>query len=231
MLGVMPFAGPEDELRFALRSYTLRCPWITDMLLIGDHKPRWYTGKWWNSPQTGRKYKNTTKALSLAVESRFVPKEFILLNDDFHAMKETKEPPRANRGLVLDTLEHWEKGMNLRSRYVRGARATLEVLEKAGIDPQTALSFELHIPMVIDKKIMREAISLGSELECFHKRTAFGNLAGIKGRTMEDVKVHGIDQKMPTGQWASSSNLTWHTLPFWMAYRDPLNRIKSRWER
>ncbi|MGJ3558831.1 hypothetical protein ACR6C2_07580 [Streptomyces sp. INA 01156] len=43
------------------------------------------------------------------------------------------------------------------------------------------LSYELHVPLPVEKTPMLHALDTGRHLDVLHKRTAYGNLAEIGG--------------------------------------------------
>src|SRR5690606_42034278 len=54
------------------------------------------------------------------------------------------------------------------------------------------------------KTLMLEALDHGP----YHRRTVYGNLAGLKGRTIRDVKITRSEQPIPEGPFLSTSNTT-----------------------
>jgi hypothetical protein len=66
-------------------------------------------------------------------------------------------------------------------------RETAALLADLGYpDP---LSYELHVPLPVDKTGMLDALGLGRHLDVVHKRTLYGNLAGLGGQQIPDVKI------------------------------------------
>ncbi|MDX3229577.1 hypothetical protein [Streptomyces sp. ME19-01-6] len=69
----------------------------------------------------------------------------------------------------------------------RGLRETRDVLIELGHpDP---LSYELHVPMPVQKSGMLAALEIARHLDVVHKRTLYGNLAGLGGDQTGDVKI------------------------------------------
>src|SRR5690606_18437088 len=98
-----------------------------------------------------------------------------------------------------------------RTRYTDNLLRTMRLLQAAGIrDP---LCYELHIPMVVNRRAYTEMLRLipdGMSLHDFSKRTLYGNLADIRGHgPVKDVKLLGRDARLPRGTFASTSIASW----------------------
>lgn len=195
--------GGDPELRYSLRSLKNlphsgvvlsggRPPWAVDVLHL-DHEP---------APD---KYQDAKWNIIAACESPEVSDPFVLMNDDFFVIRPINEVPVYNRGLSL----HVESDYLLRhpnSRYLRGMRETREELERFGYTD--ILSFALHVPMVVHKQMLLKAIEMGEGLPVWHIRTAYGALAGLKGETIPDVKVHLMYKGLPNREFASTADRT-----------------------
>lgn len=173
------------QLRYALRSWAAnlphrrvwlvgyRPPWVADV----GHVP---------TRQTGTKYANTTAAVRAAIEHPDITDRFILCNDDFFVMTpQPQELPVYHRGPVRDVEAYYATRGN--GAYLRGLRETRDLLVSLGHpDP---LSYELHVPLPVDKAGMLAALEAGRHLDVLHKRSFYGVLAGIGGEYMADVKI------------------------------------------
>lgn len=174
-----------EELRYSLRSIARHL--AHDRVWIAGYRPSWVQNvEHIPVEQTGTKWQNSTANLRAACEHPDVPDTFILMNDDFYLLADMDEVPVQNRGQVDDVAA---ANSHDDGAYVRGMRQTATRLREHGItDP---LSFELHVPMPVDKDVMLRAIDMGRDVQVWHKRTAYGNLAGLTGDTIRDVKIHG----------------------------------------
>jgi hypothetical protein len=203
MHGVMPCrSGPNEELRYALRSYATNAPWLDDVTLVGD-PPDWYTGWKIEVPQTGTRYENSTAAVATACACDELPDVFVLLNDDFFALSATDKAPDGNRGPIAGVLRSYA---GVGSRYARGMRNTLALLQRWGYaDP---LSFELHLPMTIDRAIMGDVLDRVSRerIVAPHKRSIYGAVAELTGPRLDDVKMHKHTDSWPPGPWISTED-------------------------
>lgn len=193
--------GQNEELRFALRSLE-NLP-HRDVWIIGG-MPDWVRGvHFFEYPRAFTKHETTTQHIRTACTHPEISDSFILMNDDFYIMKRLRSLPVLNRGRVRDVIaEHEQRDIN--STYVRGMRATLARLEQYGYE--NPRSFELHVPLTVHKQAMLEALDLCAGIDVIHKRTAYAAVAGLKGRTIRDVKVNATGDPIPSGQFLSSSD-------------------------
>ncbi|MFC5072916.1 hypothetical protein ACFPN0_15295 [Kitasatospora cinereorecta] len=174
-----------EQLRYAVRSWAANLPhrrvWVV------GHRPAWLDNVGHiPTRQAGTKYQNTTTAVRAACEHPDVSPRFLLMNDDFFVMQpQDGAMPVFNRGPVREVEPYYEARAS--GMYLRGMRETRRLLEDLGHpDP---LSYELHVPMPITTAGMLDALDIGKDLDVLHKRTLFGNLAGLGGRRIEDVKI------------------------------------------
>lgn len=174
-----------QQLRYAMRSWAANLPhrrvWI-----IG-YRPPWATGvRHIPTRQQGTKYQNTTTAVRAACEHPGVSDRFYLCNDDFFIMRPQRSGmPVLHRGPVRDVEAYYATRGS--GKYLRGLRETRDLLVSLG--HEDPLSYELHVPMLIEKEGMLKALDVGRHLDVVHKRTLYGNLAELGGDRIRDVKV------------------------------------------
>ena len=154
------------------------------------------------TPQDETKYRNTTRALQLACQHPEVSDPFILMNDDFYIVQPMPAIPPLHRGPVSGVLADYGSRYGRYTTYAKGMEATAQLL--AGMGHPAPLSYELHVPMVVDKAAMLRVIAMGEHLPVLHKRTLYGNLAGVGGEYMADVKVAKPGERIPHGPFLSS---------------------------
>ncbi|MFD4314986.1 hypothetical protein [Streptomyces sp. NPDC058548] len=173
-----------EQLRYALRSWAAHLP--HGRVWVVGHRPAWADGvQHIPTRQTGTKYQNTTLAVRAACEHPDVSDRFLLANDDMFVMKPLAEMPVLHRGPVRQVETYYEARAS--GAYLRGMRETRALLAELGHpDP---LSYELHVPMPVDKAGMLRALDIGRHLDVVHKRSLYGNLAELGGREIRDVKV------------------------------------------
>lgn len=177
--------GPVNEqLRYALRSWSANLPHRRVWLVGG--RPSWAVGvEHISTRQDGTKYRNTTAAVEAACLHPEVSDPFVLCNDDFFVLRRQEVMPVFHRGPVAQVEAYYATRGN--GKYLRGLRQTRDLLVELGHpDP---VSYELHVPLPVHKRGMLAALEVGRHLAVLHKRTAYGNLAGIGGERMADVKV------------------------------------------
>lgn len=173
-----------QQLRFALRSWVANLP--HRHLWIVGYKPTWLGGvRHIPTRQTGTKYQNTTVAMRAACEHPEISETFLYANDDMFVMERLDAMPVLHRGPVREVEAYY--AARISGLYLQGMRETRDLLVDHGhADP---LSYELHVPLPVVKAGMLKALDAGRHLTVLHKRTLFGNLEGIGGEQIADVKV------------------------------------------
>lgn len=192
--------GVNEELRFSIRSISQNLA-HRDVWVIG-HPPGWYTGQLIKPPRANTKNRATTLNMRIALDDMRISDPFVYLNDDFFLFRRIASMPTYHRGLLRDHLA----AKQIDSPYFRGGAETLAMLERRGYaDP---LSFELHVPLVVHKSAMREALKLAEaeRLGLPWKRTIYGAVAGLDGEYMDDVKVHTADVLPEIDTWCSTND-------------------------
>lgn len=172
-----------QELRYSLR--TLRNVPHRRVFIAG-HCPRWVKGV---TPipvrQDGTKFSNSTGNLRAAAEHPEVSEEFLYFNDDFFVMQPIRRMPALHRGPIA-AIERYYAARG-KGAYLKGLRDTWALLAELGIEQP--LSYELHVPMLLQKARLLETLELGAHLPVLHKRTLYGNVWGLGGRQIPDCKV------------------------------------------
>ncbi|MFE4796236.1 hypothetical protein ACFRFL_14235 [Streptomyces sp. NPDC056708] len=173
-----------EQLRYALRSWAAHLPhrWVW----VVGYRPSWLDGvRHIPTRQTGTKYQNTTVAVRAACEHPDVSGTFLLANDDMFVMQPVTEMPVLHRGPVRTVEAYYATRGS--GAYLRGLRETRDLLVSLG--HEDPLSYELHLPMNLEKAKMLETLDVGRHLDVVHKRTLYGNLAGLGGDEIRDVKI------------------------------------------
>ncbi|MFI0827297.1 hypothetical protein ACH4Q7_22895 [Streptomyces roseolus] len=173
-----------EQLRYALRSWAAHLP--HGQVWVVGHRPSWLDGvRHIRTDQTGTKYRNTTVAVRAACEHPEVAERFLLCNDDFFVMHPQQSMPVLHRGPMRQVEAYYATRRS--GAYLRGMRETRELLAELG-HPEP-LSYELHVPMPVDKTGMLAALDAGRHLDVVHKRSLYGNLAALGGTEIRDVKI------------------------------------------
>lgn len=173
-----------ESLRYALRSWAAHLPHRRVWIL--GYRPRWAVDvEHIPTVQRGTKYQNTTLAVRRACEHDEITSTFLLANDDMFVLNPVEAMPVLHRGPVRDVEAYYATRGS--GRYLRGLRETRDLLVSLGHpDP---VSYELHVPMPIEKAGMLKALDASRHLEVVHKRTLYGNLAQLGGEQIRDVKI------------------------------------------
>lgn len=192
-----------EELRFVLRSLA-NLPHGT--VHIVGYAPTWVDRDTVNvihRPRKGGKFSAVLGNIKAACMSEDVSDEFVLFNDDMYVMQKIKTVPVLNYGTVADRVARL-RGLGNNSMYVQSMENTQKALEELGY--RDILSFELHTPLPVQKRLMLAAIALKG---CFrwNDRTAYGAVAGLTGKTvLDDVKVYFPDDPIPAGVFLSTAD-------------------------
>ena len=149
------------------------------------------------------KWAKARSSLRAICENDKITKKFWLFNDDFYVLKPLSGNAVYHRGLIQDHVKQIEKKRNgSGSLYSRQLKLCDDQLHRAGL---TTLDYTLHIPLLVDRALMLEALEMFPSCPMF--RSLYGNYAGIKGKFRKDVKVAERDEEVdPNADFLSSNN-------------------------
>lgn len=205
-----------EELRYSIRSLVAHLPF--DQLVIAGHVPGWLKPDVaLEVPQArGAKQSNARANLDAAIASPDVSEPFLYLNDDMFVMAPLPRMPMLHNGPVAEFVARHAKLRT--SGYMQAAIKTAERLAELGVrDP---LSYELHVPMVVDKPGLSEALDAGRGIAGLHWRTLYGNLAGVGGELMADCKVYTLRDEFRGLAFLSTSDRRFKHYPVGAYIRD-----------
>jgi hypothetical protein len=180
-----------EELRHSLRSL-VNLP--HHRVWVAGHKPAWLTNVEHvptnQDRPTRAKHANAMTNLRALLER--VGDMFVLFNDDFYVTQPLDAVPVQHLGPMRLVLAEYRRKYPVNGGYTEAMAQTFAWLRSIGVaDP---LCYEMHAPITIDRDTMRDVIQRaerdGLDVDRFHNRTAYGNLAGIGGEQCEDVKVY-----------------------------------------
>lgn len=169
--------GDNEELRYSIRSAVKNLQF--DNLWVVGGKPDWYTGNHVRINNDRTKYVNARNNLMSICDNKQISESFILMNDDFYIVKKTKSIPYMYDGLLNDKIARYR---DLNS-YTKLLMSTWNTLQKNGVSD--ILNYELHVPMIMEKKKLKKVLALPGLW-----RSLYGNLYGVGGIEMTDVKVY-----------------------------------------
>jgi len=179
-----------EELRYSLRS--LANVEHGEVWIVGQAPP-WVTGvQVIEGGMLRTKWHNLVADLHKACVV-LTGRTLILMDDDFYVLG--KGPiPMLYRGSLREHIEATA------GSYQRTLQNTADYLKQWGV--HRPLSYELHVPMVIDADQMAEVLApvVGQALQA---RTLYGNLVGPVGSMALDVKARR-GKPLSTGRWLSS---------------------------
>ena len=174
--------GLNEELKYSIRSVVNSFP-ESNIWVVGG-RPDWYAGNHIQVSQNEDKYKNAINNLHAICDSSEISDTFILMNDDFYIIKKIDKILDYHGGSLLEKINKYQK-INANSNYTRKLSATYKKIKALGVE--NPLDYELHVPMVMEKTKLKQALSYGENLLW---RSIYGNLFNLPGEEMEDVKVY-----------------------------------------
>jgi len=191
-----------DELRYSLRSIEANM----------DHGKVWF---YCGQPaglipdeavpmeQIGAsKWERVRSSLIEVCRNDKITKKFWLFNDDFYVLSPMTSTKALHRGLLQDHILDIQTRHRGPSAYSNMLRQCKDQLQQAGC---TTLDYALHIPMLIDREKMMDALDMFPRCPMF--RSLYGNYAGIGGEFHRDVKTINPDKEIPEdADFFSTSN-------------------------
>ena len=152
--------------------------------------------------QTGdEKWERARSSLIEACKCKDISDKFWLFNDDFFVLEQmTSEEPMFH-GMLHDHILHVEhRHGDEPTPYTQQLRECERMLHEAGL---STFNYAIHVPMLIDKQKMHEALMMFPECPMF--RSVYGNYAELGGNDHPDVKISGFGAK-PSGDFCSTDD-------------------------
>ena len=164
------------------------------------------------------KWERVRYSLRQICQNDKITKKFWLFNDDFYVMAPMEKATNYHRGELIDHIKGIESRRNGRpSGYSNNLRMCMEQLQSAGL---TTLDYAIHIPMLIDRQKMLEALDAFPSCPMF--RSLYGNHANIGGEYHEDVKTVDPGKTIPQdADFFSTSNKSFNGLEKQLEERFP----------
>lgn len=188
-----------EELRYVLRSIAKNMP--HRKIFLAGYRPDWVKNTEFIEVQApaGLKYAKSSANTKAACLDPRVSDDFILFNDDFFVMNPTDEIKPVHRGTARKFHSTYSKLNHRYRNYRDGISRVRQILEIMGFDDRKLLSYELHVPMVFNKKKRLEVYDIQDRWPAgdlaLHTNTLYGNLFGIGGELANDVKYNRYEQE------------------------------------
>jgi hypothetical protein len=173
-------SGDNEELRYSIRSVVKNMP-QGNIWLIGN-KPDWYIGNFIPVDDIGGKFTNITNAISIAANSDQISDDFVLMHDDFFAIKPVKNIPIMHNGLLLDKIKEYQE-LDPGSRYAAILSKAYAYLRRRGI--RNPLDYDIHVPMIMNKNNLKNVVNKTNA-----PMSVYGNIFNIGGEQVTDVKIY-----------------------------------------
>lgn len=192
---VIPYKSTNtDEIKYAIRSLVnIR---HRNVYVIGDDpklKVKYIPFK------QGRSIgKNTFDILNIACKNKEITDNFIWMHDDMIIQKPVKNIPLLYKAPFSELINFFDTS-NRDNYYTKRAKRTYKKLLSMGI--QNPLSYELHIPFVINKQKWN---AVSSKIGTSHnKLSMYANIYNLGGERSRDVKVRNRNW-VPNGEFIST---------------------------
>lgn len=172
--------GDNEELRYSLRSIEKNMP-AGDVWVFG-YRPDWYIGNFIKVEDSGGKFDNIKNCILHIVENKDISDNFILMNDDFFALKKIQNFKNYNGGFLENKIKKY-KELRMSPKYIKLLELTLKQLKNRGID--NPIDYDIHTPMSMNKKILKDCIDFA-----YFPRSTYGNFAKVDSLEISDVKIY-----------------------------------------
>ena len=143
-------------------------------------------------PRHTYKWRSAVENLRRACREDSATDEFVLWNDDFVVTRPIDDIPTLHRGTLSSVISE-VRGKVGHSSYLQGMIESQHVLtSRFGIS--SPVSYALHTPFVYDRSKLLEVLETSDRVrdpavQATDTRTMYGNLVGIGGRRVRDVKL------------------------------------------
>ena len=187
-----------DELRYSIRS--LKNLPHRNVWVYGDC-PEWLTGVFHvPTEQKGIKWENTSNMYLQICSNPNISDKFIIMNDDFYILEPIEKLDYYYSKTLPERIEETKirAGSTLRlSRYGQQLQMVEYYLTK---NHYSNLNYELHIPMIFDKKLLKRAIKKLPNRGYAARRSLYANVNELGGIDRPDCKIYDITTTPKKGE-------------------------------
>jgi hypothetical protein len=184
--------GEDNEsLRYSLRSVAENLP--HNRVVIAGYVPRWlrHFNYVLRNQQDKPDQENSNANLLAALQLPWLSDDFIFMNDDFFITEPMTSIPTLHQGSLDARIAAYETGNRMHQAY--SLITTRRALVATGLARDKLLSYELHMPMVMNRKKALAMFEYWDQpLFSLRPRTMYGNLFAIGGKETKDAK--GVTQ-------------------------------------
>lgn len=198
MLDLVYIVKPEEkneDLRYSLRSVAKFVP--HEKIWIVGYKPSWIQNvNYISTVQKGTKWDNSIINIIAACQSEQISDNFVLMNDDFFAIKPIKDLEYSiniSLGSLATAVKKYEKAS---SQWKKAFKQVYDLLKELNI-PEPYYNYESHTPLIINKQKYLEVMKLPEVIrfrktsKVLHKRSLYKNIDKITPRIISrDIKTH-----------------------------------------
>lgn len=185
-----------EDLKYSLRSVEKFVP--HNKIWIVGYKPSWVTNvEYLPVIQSGNKWNNSITNILAACNCTKISKEFILMNDDFFAIKPVSnllDSINVSLGLLQDTVNKHEAKKS-DSAWGKAFKYVNELLKDLNIE-EPYYNYESHTPLLINKQKYLEVMNLPKvqkfmkTSKVLHKRSLYRNIDKLNPKILlKDVKI------------------------------------------
>jgi hypothetical protein len=172
------------------------------------------------------KNQNAIKKILIACNNSEISEDFILMNDDFIFLKETKSIPNYARKSLKRTLEYYERRYG-NNKYLYSMKNTLKIVGDEAID------YEIHYPIMINKKKFIDTFrNIPWRRKPYVHRSIYANLNKLEPTYTKDFKVYSLLQltRLKYSHFISLDNRVAITRQFKLFVKQNF-RLKSPYEK
>ena len=185
-----------EDLKYSLRSVAKFVP--HNKIWIVGYKPKWVQNVGYIPvAQKGNKWVNSVANIIAACKNNAISENFILMNDDFFAVKPITDIFTATNlslGLLSDEADK-QRNKTGNSRWAKAFVYVEELLESLGVE-KPYYNYESHTPLLINRIKYLEVMNMPlvqefmTTAKVLHKRTLYKNIDKIKPTFIrKDVKI------------------------------------------
>ena len=175
-----------EELLYSLRCLEENMP--NGRVWLVGYRPKWYVGDFVSVKDVGNKFDNIRQCIKKITEIDEISDNFVLMNDDFFALKKINKIESFHGGLLSNKITRYKES-RMSWKYIKLLELTLKDLQNNGINKP--LDYDIHLPMIMNKELLAQTID-----KAYFPRSGYGNIVKIDGIETQDVKIYKSKNKL-----------------------------------